>query len=90
MVLQVALFVALTQDSRFLVEAVCLSQEDILNMDQELKGMCLLEIDEVSMLEKMVLAHVQGCSNGGWKSTMRSIAVVRKHVFAGPACPSVV
>ena len=35
-----------------------LSQEDILNMDQELKGMCLLEIDEVSMLEKLVLAHV--------------------------------
>ena len=26
--------------------------------DQELKGMCLLEIDEVSMLEKLVLAHV--------------------------------
>ena len=35
-----------------------LSPEDILNMDQELKGMCLLEIDEVSMLEKLVLAHV--------------------------------
>ena len=35
-----------------------LSSEDILNMDQELKGLCLLEIDEVSMLEKLVLAHV--------------------------------
>ena len=32
--------------------------EDILSMDQELKGMCLLEIDEVSMLEKLVLSHV--------------------------------
>ena len=37
-----------------------LSQEDILSMDQELKGMSLLEIDEVSMLEKLVLAHVHG------------------------------
>ena len=37
-----------------------LSQEDIISMDQELKGMCLLEIDEVSMLEKLVLAHVHG------------------------------
>ena len=35
-----------------------LSPEDILSMDQELKGMCLLEIDEVSMLEKLVLSHV--------------------------------
>ena len=35
-----------------------LSPEDVLSMDQELKGMCLLEIDEVSMLEKLVLAHV--------------------------------
>ena len=35
-----------------------LSSEDISNMDQELKGLCLLEIDEVSMLEKLVLAHV--------------------------------
>ena len=37
-----------------------LSHEDIVSMDQELKGMPLLEIDEVSMLEKLVLAHVHG------------------------------
>ena len=35
-----------------------LTSDDVLSMDQELKGMCLLEIDEVSMLEKLVLAHV--------------------------------
>ena len=35
-----------------------LTPDDVLSMDQELKGMCLLEIDEVSMLEKVVLAHV--------------------------------
>ena len=35
-----------------------LSSEDLRAMDEELKGMCLLEIDEVSMTEKLILAHV--------------------------------
>ena len=74
MVLPVALFVALHwsgseqhghgwQDARFLLNRRSfggglddLTSDDALN--QELKGMCLLEIDEVSMLEKLVLAHV--------------------------------
>ena len=35
-----------------------LSAEDMLAMEEDLKGMCLLEIDEVSMIEKLVLAHI--------------------------------
>ena len=35
-----------------------LSAEDMVAMEEDLKGMCLLEIDEVSMVEKLVLAHV--------------------------------
>ena len=35
-----------------------LSAEDMIAMEEDLKGMCLLEIDEVSMVEKLVLAHV--------------------------------
>ena len=35
-----------------------LSAEDMSAMDEDLKGMCLLEIDEVSMIEKLVLAHI--------------------------------
>ena len=35
-----------------------LSSEDMALMAEELTGMCLLEIDEVSMIDKLVLAHV--------------------------------
>ena len=35
-----------------------LSFEDLRAMDEELRGMCLLEIDELSMTEKLILAHV--------------------------------
>lgn len=35
-----------------------LSAEDMVAMEEDLKGMCLLEIDEVSMVEKLVLAHI--------------------------------
>ena len=34
-----------------------LSSEDVITMDEELRGMSVLEIDEVSMIEKLVLTH---------------------------------
>ena len=55
-----------------------LSFEDLRAMDEELRGMCLLEIDELSMTEKLILTCISACSSGEWSCIMIGIVAVAR------------